>query len=350
MLYRRLLRPLLFLLGAEQAHTLSLGGLKILAKSPTLCRIIRRLNGADATILGRTVFGLRFPSPFGLAGGMDKDGRAVAAWAALGFGFVEVGTVTRHPQEGNERPRLYRIRQHEAIINRMGFNNAGSIGLARRLSALRWRPFPIGVSLGKSKITPVEQAANDYVFSLRVLRPYADYFAINVSSPNTPGLRGLQDRAALDELLSALQDENRSLPGAPPPLLVKLAPDLSNDAIIETLDVCAQNDIAGIIAVNTTLDRSDLEGVSPRLARQPGGLSGRPLHRRALEVVELIHRETNGKLPIIGVGGVHGPEGFERMQAAGASLVQSYSGLVYQGPGLVRQINRSIKQRAKYGK
>jgi dihydroorotate dehydrogenase len=322
-IYSRVLRPVLFRLGGgdpEVAHDRTLAALRRLPTIP----LLHKYFGAEQP---RTVFGVRFPNPVGLAAGMDKDGSALRAWPSLGFGFVEVGTVTRHPQPGNPRPRLFRLPDSEALINRMGFNNAGAAALAANLAALGPLRTPLGISIGKSKITPVDQAVDDYLFSLRTLAPHADYIAINVSSPNTPGLRALQDRAALDALLTELRA------AATVPLLVKVAPDLTDDALLELLEVCAAHRIDGIIATNTTIAHDG----------EPGGLSGRPLATRAREVVAFITKHTNANLPIIGVGGILTPDDALRMLDAGATLIQLYTGLIYRGPALVRQINRRVQ-------
>jgi dihydroorotate dehydrogenase len=277
------------------------------------------------------VFGVSFPNPVGLAAGMDKDGRALRSWPALGFGFVEVGTVTWHPQPGNDRPRVFRLVGDEAIVNRMGFNNAGARHLAARLARLaRLGPLkvPLGISLGKSKVTPLGDAVEDYLESLRALAPYGDYFAVNVSSPNTPGLRQLQDRTFLGELLEALRGATDK------PLVVKIAPDLTDAALGDLVDVCLARGVAGLIATNTTIERP---GVS---TPETGGLSGRPLAARAREVVAFVAKESG--LPVIGVGGVLDPDDAARLVDAGASLVQIYSGLVYRGPGLVRAAVRAV--------
>jgi dihydroorotate dehydrogenase len=281
------------------------------------------------------VFGIRFPNPVGLAAGMDKDGRAIGAWPALGFGFVEVGTVTWHPQPGNPRPRLFRLRDSEGVINRMGFNNRGAEALARRLAEAGRPAVPLGVSLGKSKVTPLDEAVEDYVRSARVLRGLADYFAVNVSSPNTPGLRSLQDPEQLTALLAALRGEVGDTP-----VLVKIAPDLTEHAIGELLEVCERGGVAGLIATNTTLSRDGVVGGDARLAGEAGGLSGRPLAARAREVVTFVCKRS--PLPVIGVGGILAPADAVALLDAGASLVQVYTGLIYRGPGLVRAINRSV--------
>jgi dihydroorotate dehydrogenase len=319
---------------AETAHERTLAMAARLGRRPRIIRALARRFGAATP---REVFGVRFPGPVGLAAGMDKNGVALPAWPGFGFGFVEVGTVTAEPQPGNPRPRLFRLPASEAVINRMGFNNLGAAALASRLRDLGPLPVPLGVSIGKSKVTPVEEAVADYRSSLRLLFPYADYFAVNVSSPNTPGLRGLQDRAALDELLGELRGEQ------PVPLLVKVAPDLTDGALAELLEVCEAHKVAGVIATNTTVERSGLAPVDSALASETGGLSGRPLTARALEVVRFVASETGGRLPIIGVGGIHTADDALRMLDAGASLVQLYTGFIYRGPGLVRAINRATR-------
>jgi dihydroorotate dehydrogenase len=319
MLFERMARPWLFRIGggdAEAAHEWALRRLGRLSRHPALLAQVRRRYAVAAPT---TVFGVRFPNPVGLAAGMDKDGAALPAWPALGYGFVEVGTVTWHPQPGNERPRLFR--GPDSLVNRMGFNNRGAEALAGRLAGLGRLPVPLGISLGKSKVTPVTEAVDDYVSSYRALRPYGDYFVVNVSSPNTPGLRRLQSREHLDALLRALVGEK--------PILVKIAPDLTDDALDEVLEVCSGRGAAGVIATNT-------------LPTPDGGQSGRPLTGRAREVVAFVHKQTGGALPVIGVGGIMTAEDAARMRDAGASLVQLYTGFVYHGPALVRASARSF--------
>jgi dihydroorotate dehydrogenase len=312
------------------------------------------LHRRYAVPVPREVFGVRFANPVGLAAGMDKNGVALPAWPSLGFGFVEVGTVTARPQPGNDRPRMFRLTDSSAVINRMGFNNAGAGALAARLANAGPLPVPLGISLGKSKVTPLESAVDDYVDSLRALYPYGDYFAINVSSPNTPGLRSLQDRSQLTDLLKALRDEATTLAAAdrtagstatvrPKPILVKIAPDLTDAAIAELLSVCLEHDVAGVIATNTTLDRSGLAPAERGRGAEAGGLSGRPLTARAREVVGFVHRETGGSLPIIGVGGIVDPDDAVRLVDVGASLVQLYTGLVFHGPALIRRTALALR-------
>ncbi|MBT8224253.1 MAG: quinone-dependent dihydroorotate dehydrogenase [Dactylosporangium sp.] len=341
--YQHLVRPALFRYGGgdpERVHEVTL---RWLGRFSRPLGVVRPYGPAQAA---RTVFGVRFPNPVGLAAGMDKDGTALPAFGALGFGSVEVGTVTWHPQPGNDRPRLFRLPSSEAIVNRMGFNNAGAAALAARLEALGPLAVPLGISLGKSKITPVADAVADYVASLRALYRYGDYFAVNVSSPNTPGLRALQDRDRLADLLAALRAETLSLagPAVPSPLLVKVAPDLTDAALGEVLDVCAEHGVAGLIATNTTLSR---QGLTPAdraaIGDGAGGLSGRPLAARAVEVVRFAAERCD--LPVIGVGGILCPEDAVRLMDAGASLVQLYTGLIYRGPGLVRACARALGDR-----
>ena len=337
MIYPRVVRSALFRVGhgdPEVAHERTVAVLTRLVAVPPAVSALRRYFGAGAPA---TVFGVRFPNRVGLAAGMDKNGVALPAWPALGFGFVEVGTVTRLAQPGNPRPRVFRLPASEALINRMGFNNAGADALAGRLATLGPLGVPLGISIGKSRATPVDAAIEDYRASLRVLGNYADYVAINVSSPNTPGLRDLQDRGALDALLGELRRE------APVPLLVKIAPDLSDDAIAQVLEVCSAHAVDGVIATNTTVSRGGIAAADAALATQSGGLSGRPLATRAHQVVAFVAKHTGGELPIIGVGGISTPDDALRMVDAGASLVQLYTGLIFRGPGLVRQINRALR-------
>jgi dihydroorotate dehydrogenase len=325
--YERVLRPVLFRLDAELAHDTAL--LSLRAAGPVL-------RGRRAPAAPRTVFGVDFPNPVGLAAGMDKDGQALRAWPALGFGFVEVGTVTHLAQPGNPRPRLFRLRASDAVVNRMGFNNKGAAALAARLRRLGRLSVPLGISLGKSRAVPLEAAIADYVASLRLLAPHGDYFAVNVSSPNTPGLRSLQDRAALDELLAALRAETDR------PLLVKVAPDLSDTALGELLAVAVDRGVAGIIATNTTLSRRGVAAVDAAAGEEAGGLSGRPLHERAVAVVKFVAAESG--LPVIGVGGIDSPDGAQRMVDAGAQLIQLCTGFVYRGPGLVRACVHAMRE------
>ncbi len=353
MLYRRLLRPALFAAGRdpEAIHERVLGMLAFASRSPAFARAVEIAASLGQRVPGnleRVVFGLRFPNPVGLAAGFDKNAVAVPALAALGFGFVEIGTVTLHAQPGNPRPRLFRLPEDEALINRMGFNNDGAAAVAKRLAAMPPVRVPLGVSLGKSKVTPLEDAADDYLASLDLLYPYGDYFAVNVSSPNTPGLRQLQEREHLDALLAALQARLRELAARdgrdiPKPLLVKVAPDLDETALDEIVAVALARNVSGLIAVNTTLDRNGLSARVPQQLRsQAGGLSGRPLHARAVAVVRHLHQAAEDRLPIVGCGGIATPDDARRMLDAGATLLQLYTGFIYEGPLIARRLAAAL--------
>lgn len=350
MLYRRVLRPALFHMGGdpEDAHERVLAWLAYVSRHPAMTRALGAVMGAGGARGPREVFGLRFPNPVGLAAGFDKNGVAVPALAALGFGFVEIGTITAHPQPGSPRPRLFRIPSDEALINRMGFNNRGAEWVAARLAQTAHVAVPVGVSLGKSKVTPLEDATDDYLRSLEKLYPFGDYFAVNVSSPNTPGLRALQERDRLDQLLGALVERLRSRAEEearphPKPLLVKVAPDLDDGALDELVAVCLARGASGLIAVNTTITRENLSSsVSPRLRDEAGGLSGRPLRARALEVVRRLQTTTGDRLPIVGCGGIFTPDDAQRMLDAGAALVQIYTSFIYEGPGIARRLASSL--------
>lgn len=344
MLYRHLVRPILYRMGRgdpEVAHEKTLAYLT--GAKPWMLSALEKLNKvADP----RRVFGIDFPNAVGLAAGMDKNGVALAAWPALGFGFVELGTVTWYAQPGNPRPRLYRLPDSQALINRMGFNNEGAQALATRLSAPPRPAVPVGISLGKSASTSLEHAVDDYVASFHALYRYGDYFAVNVSSPNTPGLRTLQDAEQLSRILRALYEEGTRLAGGarPKPVLVKLAPDLTEPAIFQALEVCMTHGVAGVIAANTTLGRDKIAKTDTDRAAQPGGMSGAPLRDITRSIVAFIHKETSGRLPIIGVGGITSGDDAAKLVDAGASLVQLYTGLVYSGPAVVRQSARAIRK------
>ncbi len=343
----RAVRPALFRWGsgdAEVAHSRTMSWLAATARTPLLAAI-RSLLAVDRS--PRRVAGITFPNAVGLAAGMDKDGVALPVWPAMGFGFTEVGTVTAVAQPGNAKPRLFRLPASRALVNRMGFNNAGAAELAARLEALGPMPTPLGISIGKSKVTPLPDAVEDYLAALRLLAPYADYVAVNVSSPNTPGLRSLQDREPLTELLDALVKEARKDGLQRLPVLVKIAPDLSDAAIGEVLQVCSDTGIAGVIATNTTLSRNGVARSDAAAAAEPGGLSGAPLTIRTRKVVRFVASHT--ELPVIGVGGVSSAADGMALLDAGASLLQLYTGLVYAGPGLVRALNTAQLQRERDG-
>lgn len=334
-----LLRSLLFRLNPETAHDLTLSALK--AFRPTG---VSRLLVGPTPQLETQLLGLRFPNPVGLAAGLDKNGDYIHALAGLGFGFIEVGTVTPRPQPGNPRPRMFRLRRAQALINRMGFNNKGVDYLVSRLAASGYRGI-LGVNIGKNFDTPVERAAEDYLHCLGKVYPYASYITINVSSPNTPGLRSLQHGGLLDELLAAVKGEQLRLSLAwnrYVPVVVKIAPDMSDEQVIGLADALVRHRMDAVAATNTTLSRDGVEGM--KNWDESGGLSGAPLRDRSNHVIRLLDRHLNGALPIIGVGGVvSGHDALMKIRA-GASLIQIYTGLIYRGPSLIRESVRAIAE------
>ena len=341
--YRSLARPVLFTLANGDPEEIHQHVITLLSEipDPVLDRIQEYVGTRRDPV---TVAGVDFPGRVGVAAGLDKDGLAARAWGALGFGFAELGTVTAHAQPGNRQPRLFRMPHSRAIINRMGFNNSGVEALAARLDQWGVRrgnnalDYPVGVSIGKTKATPLEDAVDDYLHSLRTIAPYADYVAINVSSPNTPGLRSLQDREALTQLTTALVSTAAELyPADPLPVFVKLAPDLAPYDVGGLIAACQDTGISGLIATNTTTAREYLHPSELHLANQAGGLSGAPLTRKALRMVESVAAQTD--LPIMGVGGIMTPADAQAFFDAGASLVQIYTGFIYNGLALVRGIN-----------
>ena len=340
MVYRSLVRPILFRLPPETAHELALHSLSLLPEK----FFTRRFNYPSLHI---ERFGLSFPNPLGLAAGFDKNGVALNSLAALGFGHIEAGTVTYHPQPGNPRPRLFRLREDQALINRAGFNNKGAAAFAHRVERHR-PPCVLGVSIGKSKITPLDNAVDDYLASFELVYRVADYIAVNVSSPNTPQLRELQQSEQLTSLLSALQTRNRELQQryqrqAPLPLLVKLSPDLERRDLEMIVDVVTAQNIDGIIATNTTISRDNLRTDAARIkACGDGGLSGKPLRTRATKMIAELYELTSGRIPLIGVGGIFDAEDAWEKIAAGASLVQLYTGFIYQGLNVAHDINEGL--------
>jgi dihydroorotate dehydrogenase len=334
------LRPLLFRLEPERVHTLAIDALALASEHPGLLRLLKLSYGVSDPRLHTTVFGLTFPSPIGLAAGMDKNAAAIPAFLALGFGFVEIGSVTAHAQPGNPKPRLFRLPADQAIINRMGFNNIGAAAVARRLAGLRQRGVisaPLGINLGKSKLTPLANAPEDYIHALNLLYPYGDYFVINVSSPNTPGLRELQDKQHLDTLLAQVMAYIAEQP-ARKPLLLKIAPDLSEPQLDDVIALCLERGVSGLIATNTTTKRRQLRTAID----EAGGLSGKPLGERALEVLRYLNRQLQGQLPLVAVGGIATADDVMSRFEAGASLVQLYTALVYEGPGVIRRMSQGI--------
>jgi dihydroorotate dehydrogenase len=332
--YEVFVRPLLFSLDAETAHHLTIALLQRASRFDPALRVLKSFKLPSKP---KTLFGLNFPNPIGLAAGLDKNGVALPAWAALGFGFIEIGTVTAKAQPGNPKPRIFRLPQQRALINRLGFNNDGADVIAQRLAALResgrWPGVPVGINIGKSRVTPLEQATEDYLFSFRMLRDFADYITLNISSPNTPGLRELQEPERLSELLHAIGNEAGT---APKPLVVKISPDVSDAELTAILAVCEENGVSGIIATNTTLDHSS---IAPQLD-QAGGLSGTPLREKSTVLVREINARST--IPVIASGGIFDAESAREKFQAGAQLIQLYTGLVYRGPQLLREIMDSL--------
>jgi dihydroorotate dehydrogenase len=329
--YERFVRPWLFSLDPETAHHLVLKFLRTAGNGPLL------FSGFRPPPKATKLFGISFPNPIGLAAGFDKNGIALRAWAALGFGFVEIGTVTAQSQPGNPKPRIFRVPEQDGLINRLGFNNDGADAVAERLQRLRakgqWPNIPVGVNIGKSKATPLENAVEDYVYSFGKLAPVADYVVLNVSSPNTVGLRSLQKSETLGRLLRAIQEENRRLKK---PILLKIAPDLSPAELREVVATCESGGAAGIVATNTTLDHAGI----PKDFDQTGGLSGRPLREKSTAVIRAIRAQT--PLPIIASGGIFDAESAREKLDAGAQLLQVYTGYIYRGPGLLCEIVEAL--------
>lgn len=333
----RIFRKVFFKIDAETVHHFVMGLLQTAYAIAPVRFLIKKNFVVHDSKLARTVFGITFPNPIGLAAGFDKDGKYTDALACLGFGFIEIGTVTPRAQPGNPRPRLFRLPKDLALINRMGFNNQGVENAAMNLRARREKIL-IGGSIGKNKDTPNENADEDYEKCFLSLFDSVDYFAINVSSPNTPGLRGLQEKEPLTRLLKRLQTLNISR-GNPKPILLKIAPDLTNEQLDDIIVIVRETGIAGIIATNTTIDRSNLATSEKELTQiGAGGLSGAPLKNRAIEIVRYIHTHTNGALPIIASGGIFTAEDARVRLQAGATLVEVYTGFIYEGPGIVKKI------------
>jgi dihydroorotate dehydrogenase len=328
--YQLFIRPLLFSLDPERAHRFTIELLRGASHFDLALSVLRFFQPPSKP---KTLFGLTFPNPIGLAAGLDKNGVALPAWAALGFGFIEIGTVTAKAQPGNPKPRIFRLPGQQALINRLGFNNDGADAIAERLGSLRrsgrWPAVPVGINIGKSRATPLEQATDDYLYSFRLLRDFADYIALNVSSPNTPGLRELQEPQRLSELLHAIGNQ----PGtAAKPVLVKIAPDLSPTELEVIIATCEENNVAGIIATNTTLDHSSI----PPALDEEGGLSGAPLRGKSTALVREIAKRS--AIPVIASGGISDAESAQQKFQAGAQLVQLYTGFIYRGPRLLREL------------
>ena len=340
-MYKSIIRPLLFLFDPEKVHQFTFRWLKFVNKIPFVPALLRVRYRLRDKYLEREVFGIKFPNPVGLAAGLDKNAELFSELSSLGFGFIEIGTVTPKPQPGNPPKRLFRLVEDEGIINRMGFNNEGVEAIVARLK--KNKNVIIGGNIGKNKWTENDEAHEDYLYCFEYLAPYVDYFVVNVSSPNTPNLRSLQEKEPLQKLLTLLQEANGKLPKSKP-ILLKIAPDLTNEQLMDIIDIVEQTRIAGVIATNTTITR---EGLTSEKKAETGGLSGRPLTQRSTEVIRFLAEKSQHRFPIIGVGGIHTPEDALEKLRAGASLVQIFTGFIYEGPSLIKRINKAIIKRVK---
>ena len=335
-MYRYLIKPILFLGDPEWIHYFVFGLIRWINKIPGLPFLIRSLYQVNDPRLEREVFGIRFKNPVGLAAGFDKDAKLYQELSNFGFGFIEIGTLTPKGQDGNPKKRLFRLQQDEGLINRMGFNNEGVAAAIPRLQ--KNKHIIIGGNIGKNKITPNEKAVEDYIQCFKTLYPYVDYFVVNVSSPNTPNLRALQEKKPLTDLLNTLQKLNQATEKLKP-ILLKIAPDLTEEQLLDIIEIVQVTNTDGVIATNTTLSREGLQ--SPNKS-ETGGLSGKPLSHRSTDVIRFLSKKSNNAFPIIGVGGIHSPEDALEKIKAGASLVQLYTGFVYEGPGVVKRINKFL--------
>ncbi|WP_283642485.1 quinone-dependent dihydroorotate dehydrogenase [Croceibacter atlanticus] len=335
-MYKSILRPILFKSDPEEIHHFTFSSVRRLFKVPGSKNIIKKLYQVNDTRLEREVFGLKFKNPVGLAAGFDKDAKLYKELSHFGFGFIEIGTVTPKPQPGNPKKRLFRLKEDQAIINRMGFNNGGVAEAVVRLQ--KNKNVLIGGNIGKNKVTPNDEAVNDYILCFNALFSVVDYFVVNVSSPNTPGLRELQDKEPLTKLLATLQGLNAQKEKRKP-ILLKIAPDLTEDQLLDIIDIVATTKIDGVIATNTTISRDGLTSVNKE---ETGGLSGKPLTKRSTEVIRFLSERSNKAFPIIGVGGIHSAQDALEKIEAGASLVQLYTGFIYEGPQLIKDINTEL--------
>jgi len=342
-MYKSIIRPILFQFNPEKAHHITFFLLKLLNTIPLGLSILKLFRGKKINTPTES-FGIKFPNKVGLAAGLDKNAEAIDAFDALGFGFVEIGTVTPKPQDGNPLPRLFRLKKDKALINRMGFNNHGVKVIKERLQKRKSKVI-VGGNIGKNKVTPNDEAVNDYIICFNELFDVVDYFVVNVSSPNTPGLRELQEKKPLTDLLSQLMIENTKRL-AQKPILLKIAPDLTDAQLLDIIEIVKVTKIAGVIATNTTIDRSGLK-TSPSTIESigNGGLSGAPVQKRSTEVVRFLHEKSNAAFPIIGVGGINSGQAAEDKINAGASLVQIYSSFIYEGPQLISDINKKMSQK-----
>ncbi len=341
-MYKLIIKPFFFLFNPERAHYLAMDFLKIACAIPGVPFLLKNIFNSNSTHLGKNVFGIHFPNPVGLAAGFDKDARWVDELEKLGFGFIEIGTVTPLAQDGNPQPRLFRLPKDEALINRMGFNNAGAKAAAERLKNRKGKII-IGGNIGKNKITPNENAVEDYLICFNDLFDVVDYFVVNVSSPNTPGLRELQEKGPLTALLNSLMQENKKRPN-PKPILLKIAPDLTNSQLDDIITIVNETAIAGVIATNTTIDRSGLVTAAEELEQiGAGGLSGKPVSNRSTEVIRYLVQNGKNAFPVVGVGGIQNAADAQEKLNAGAALVQVYTGFIYEGPAIARKICRRLK-------
>ncbi|MEA5260205.1 quinone-dependent dihydroorotate dehydrogenase [Arcicella aquatica] len=338
-MYKFFLQPLLFQFDAEKAHHITFSLVKLLFKIPFVSSIFKALYHYENPVLEREVFGLTFKNPVGLAAGFDKNALLVDELSTMGFGFIEIGTLTPKPQPGNDKPRLFRLKEDEALINRMGFNNEGVKEAVVRLKQ-RKSDILIGGNIGKNKITPNENAVDDYLICFHELFDVVDYFVVNVSSPNTPNLRALQEKEPLKNLLQTLQTENEKRAKSKP-ILLKIAPDLTDSQLDDIIEIVQETHIAGVIATNTTISREGLVAAEA-LKSEMGGLSGKPVEKRSTEVIRYLSEKSNKAFPIIGVGGIHSSKDAIEKLNAGASLVQIYTGFIYEGPALASEINKAI--------
>ena len=336
-MYKQFLRPILFSFEPEKAHHITFWWMKMICKIPLAKNILRSIYQIKNEKLIREIFGIKFPNPVGLAAGLDKNALLIDEWENVGFGFVEIGTVTPLAQPGNEQARLFRLPEDKAIINRMGFNNDGMDAIAERLKN-RKSKIIIGGNIGKNKITPNENAVDDYIKCFNTLYAYVDYFVVNVSSPNTPGLRALQDKEPLMNIMNQLQKLNSSK-AKRKPLLLKIAPDLTNEQLNDIIEIAVNTALDGLIATNTTISRENLTHPNKK---ETGGMSGAPLKNRSTEVVKYLHQHLQNKVPIIASGGVMSSDDAIEKLNAGAALVQVYTGFIYEGPALVKAINQKI--------
>ncbi|MBC7388414.1 MAG: quinone-dependent dihydroorotate dehydrogenase [Opitutaceae bacterium] len=336
-MYKSLLKPFLFRFQPEKAHHITFDLMKFVTGLPFSKSILKSIYKVNSRKLSKTVAGLHFSNPVGLAAGLDKNALLIDEWESLGFGFVEIGTVTPLPQAGNDQPRLFRLPEDEALINRMGFNNDGMVAIAARLKKRKTKII-VGGNIGKNKVTPNENAVDDYLKCFQALYDCVDYFVVNVSSPNTPNLRELQEKEPLKKLLETLQTENRRQIRSKP-IFLKIAPDLTESQLDDIIEIVTETKIAGVIATNTTISRDNLKTNHQRIMEiGMGGLSGKPVKNKSTEVIKYLSNKSKKSFAIIGVGGIHSFEDAKEKMEAGSDLIQLYSGFVYEGPGLVKSI------------